>query len=187
MSTIRGEAEQVILGAGKWYMAEYTSGEINLDTVAAEANLIGYTQGGATIEYTPEIYEIEDDIGMIHRTIMTKAAATMKTGLLTITVDSLSKVLSMGTVSTANGKTTLKLGGGRSGLKKYAVVFVYEDFDNPNHKIRVGMIAANTGTLSLAFVKDKESVPEITFTAQSNGVDDTIIVFDEATTTTPAG
>ena len=40
----------------------------------------------------------------------------------------------------------------------------------------VGLTAA--GTLSLAFAKDKETVPEITFTAESNGVDDTIIVIE---------
>lgn len=169
--------QKVILGAGKWYLAAWTSGAIDLSTLCVAGNLIGYTQGGATIEYTPETYTVEDDIGMVRKTFMTKATATMKTGLLTMDVGSLAAIMSMGTATTASGTTTLKLGGGRSKLKKFAVAFQYTDADD-NTTITVGMIATNAGTLSLAFAKDKETVPEITFTAESNGVDDTIIVIE---------
>ena len=174
-----GNTEKVILGAGKWYLKAYTSGEVDLATLVADANLIGYTQGGATIEYTPETYTVEDDIGMVRKTFMTKAAATMKTGLLTMGVASLVALMSMGDVTTSGSKTTLKLGGGRSALKKFAVAFQYTDPDDDS-TITVGMIATNAGTLSLAFTKDKETVPEITFTAESNGVNDTIIVIEES-------
>lgn len=181
-TTIRGNGTQVILGAGKWYMNEWTSGEINLATLCVEANIIGWTSGGATLEYSPETYTIEDDIGMVRKTFKTKASANMKTGLLTFDVAALAKVLSMGTVATANGKTTLKLGGGRENLKKYAVAFVYED-EETHEVIRIGMVASNTNGLTLAFVKDKETVVDVQFTAESNGVDDTIVVIEEETVT----
>lgn len=181
-----GKTQRVVLGAGKWYIAPYTSGALDMETVGEEDNLLGYTQGGATITFTPETYTIEDDIGMVRKTFQTKAAAEMKTGLLTFTTDSLAAMLSVGQATqtpasaSARGKTTLKLGGGKSALKKFSVVFVYED-DETGFKTRIGMVATNTAPLELVFAKDAETVVDVTFTAESNGVDDTIIVIEEET------
>ena len=181
-----GKTQRVVLGAGKWYIAPYTSGALDMETVEEEDNLLGYTQGGATITFTPETYTIEDDIGMVRKTFQTKATAEMKTGLLTFTTDSLAAMLSVGQATqtpasaSERGKTTLKLGGGKSALKKFSVVFVYED-DETGFKTRIGMVATNTAPLELVFAKDAETVVDVTFTAESNGVDDTIIVIEEET------
>ena len=181
-----GKTQRVVLGAGKWYIAPYTSGALDMETVEEEDNLLGYTQGGATITFTPETYAIEDDIGMVRKTFQTKATAEMKTGLLTFTTDSLAAMLSVGQATqtpasaSERGKTTLKLGGGKSALKKFSVVFVYED-DETGFKTRIGMVATNTAPLELVFAKDAETVVDVTFTAESNGVDDTIIVIEEET------
>ena len=181
-----GKTQRVVLGAGKWYIAPYTSGALDMETVEEEDNLLGYTQGGATITFTPETYTIEDDIGMVRKTFQTKASAEMKTGLLTFTADSLAAMLSVGQATqtpasaSERGKTTLKLGGGKSALKKFSVVFVYED-DETGFKTRIGMVATNTAPLELVFTKDAETVVDVTFTAESNGVDDTIIVIEEET------
>ena len=181
-----GKTQRVVLGAGKWYIAPYTSGALDMETVEEEDNLLGYTQGGATITFTPETYTIEDDIGMVRKTFQTKASAEMKTGLLTFTTDSLAAMLSVGQATqtpasaSERGKTTLKLGGGKSALKKFSVVFVYED-DETGFKTRIGMVATNTAPLELVFTKDAETVVDVTFTAESNGVDDTIIVIEEET------
>ena len=181
-----GKTQLVVLGAGKWYIAPYTSGALDMETVEEEDNLLGYTQGGATITFTPETYTIEDDIGMVRKTFQTKASAEMKTGLLTFTADSLAAMLSVGQATqtpasaSERGKTTLKLGGGKSALKKFSVVFVYED-DETGFKTRIGMVATNTAPLELVFAKDAETVVDVTFTAESNGVDDTIIVIEEET------
>lgn len=172
--------EQVFLGAGKWYLAPWESGELNIEEVAVEENLLGYTQGGATITYTIEPYTIEDDIGMVKQTFMVKATAEMKTGLLTFDVNSLGALLSVGEVTTgADGKQILKLNGGRAELKRFAVVFEYEKNKAEGKYLRVGMIATNTAAMEFAFTKDKETVPDITFTAVTNGVDDVILVFEE--------
>lgn len=181
-----GKTQRVVLGAGKWYIAPYTSGALDMETVEEEDNLLGYTQGGATVTFTPETYTIEDDIGMVRKTFQTKASAEMKTGLLTFTADSLAAMLSVGRATqtpastSERGKTTLKLGGGKSALKKFSVVFVYED-DETGFKTRIGMVATNTAPLELVFAKDAETVVDVTFTAESNGVDDTIIVIEEET------
>lgn len=171
---------RVTLGAGKWYATPWTSGAIDLTTLCTETNLIGYTSGGATLTYTPETYTIEDDIGMVHRTFMTKGSATMSTGLLTFDVASLAALQSVGTLTTANDTTTLKLSGGREALKKFSVAFVYTDPDT-DATTTIGMIATNTAPLELAFAKDSETIVNIEFTAESNGVDDTIVTIVDAT------
>lgn len=182
MATTVGNTEQVIMGAGKWYLKPYTPGEdLDLSAVAVEENLLGYTQGGATIDYTPTTYTIEDDIGMVKRTFMTTATASMKTGLLTFDVQSMAALLSVGqlTQDTEGNKNILKLGGGRAELKRFMVVFEYEKDKENGLYIRVGMIASNTAAMSFAFTKDKETVPEISFEGGTNGKDDTILVFEE--------
>ena len=62
-------------------------------------------------------------------------------------------------------------------------MFEYVD-DETGVITRVGMIGVNTSPLELAFAKDKETVVDLEFTSESNGVDDTIITIVE---TQPAG
>ena len=38
-----GKTQRVVLGAGKWYIAPYTSGALDMETVEEEDNLLGYT------------------------------------------------------------------------------------------------------------------------------------------------
>lgn len=178
-----GNTSTVILGAGKWYAKPWTSGAIDIETVAVPENLLGYTQGGATITYTPETYTIEDDIGMVRRTFMTKGNATMSTGLLTFDLKSLAALQSVGTVTedAAGNTVTLKLPGGKSSLKKMNIVFVYED-DETGTTTSIGMVGVNTSPLELAFAKDAETVVDLEFSSESNGVDDTIVTIVEKTT-----
>ena len=171
---------RVTLGAGKWYATPWTSGAIDFETLCTETNLIGYTSGGATLTYTPETYTIEDDIGMVHRTFMTSGSATMSTGLLTFDVASLGALQSVGEVTTSGNITTLKLSGGRNALKKFSVAFVYTDPDT-NATTSIGMIATNTAPLEMAFAKDSETIVNIEFTAETNGVDDTIVTIQDET------
>lgn len=177
----RGNTENVILGALTHYIAPYTGGELeDLKTYCTEENLIGWTRGGSTLTYTPEIKNIEDDKGMVRKTFQSKANAEIKTGFLTLDTKSISEMLSVGKFEAGKpgGVNKLKLGGGKETLKKYIVVGEYED-DEDGHNLRVGMIATNTAALEMIFKADQETVPNVTFSAASNGVDDTIVVIEE--------
>ncbi len=182
----KGETQKVVLGAGKWYISPWTSGKIDFKTLCVEDNLMGYTSGGATVTYTPETYTIEDDIGMVKRTFQTKGTAEMKTGLLTWNVKAMAQMLSTGEFTekaastTANGENKLELHGGKESLKQFSVAFVYED-DDTGLKTYFGMIASNAAALSLAFTKDKETVIDMTFAGESNGVDETVLTIVEET------
>lgn len=178
---VAGEKEKVLLGATDIYLADYDpEKDFDLDAMTAdETAYFGNTQGGTTVEYTPETYTVEDDKGRVKRTHQTKASATLKTGLLTMDVDSLSRVLSVGTLSQSGGKSRLTLPGGKATMKRKCVVAVYKD-DETGEVIKVGMVATNTGALSLAFAKDKETVPEITFTAEPTGGNDVLLIIEES-------
>ena len=186
MVAVKGETEKVVLGAVDIYLCDYDPDkDFSLDDMTAtEDNYFGNTQGGATLEYTPETYTIEDDRGRVKRTFMTKAAATLKTGLLTYHLGSLASVLSVGTLTTtaataqAAGKYKLELPGGKATLKRKAVVAVYTDGDT-GAKTKIGMVATNTGALSMAYAKDKETVPEIIFTAEPVGGSDVLVTIEE--------
>ena len=177
----KGNTERVVLGGGTHYVAPYTGGELeSLKTYCVDDNIIGWTQGGTTLTYTPEIKNIEDDVGMVRKTFMSKANADLKTGLLTLDVQSISEIMSVGkfTPGEPGGVNTLKLGGGKSALKKYIAVFEYKD-EEYGKNLRVGIVATNTAALEMIFNKEKETVPPVTFSAVSNGVDDTIVVIEE--------
>ncbi len=181
ITAVAGEKEKVVLGAVDIYLADYDpEKEFDLDAMTAtEESYFGNTQGGATLEYTPETYTVEDDKGRVKRTFMTKATATLKTGLLTYDAASLARVLSVGTLSTPSGKTRLTLPGGKATLTRKCVVAVYKD-DGTGEIIKIGMVATNTGALSMAFAKDKETVPEITFTAEPTGGSDVLVTIEES-------
>lgn len=177
----RGNTENVVLGALTFYIAPYTGGVLeSLKTYCVDENLIGWTQGGSTFGYNPEIKNIEDDKGMVRKTFQSKANAELKTGFLTLDTKSISEMMSVGkfTPGEAGGVSKLELGGGKETLKKYIVVGEYED-DEDGHNMRIGMIATNTAALELVFKADQETVPNVTFSAASNGVDDTIVVIEE--------
>lgn len=181
MATAKGNTERVVLGGCKHYIAEFVEGTklTDLKTYCVEDNIIGWTQGGTTLRYTPETKTIEDDVGMVHRTFFTKANAELLTGLLTFDLNSISNILSTGkfTAGEPGGVNRLELSGGKTELKRYIIVAEHESDDG--HNLRVGMVAANTAALELIFNKENETVPNITFTAASNGVDDTIVVLEE--------
>ena len=51
---MKGNTENVILGGGTHYIAEYTGGALEeLSTYCVDENIAGCTQGGTTLTYTP--------------------------------------------------------------------------------------------------------------------------------------
>lgn len=55
--------QTITLGSGNLYITEF-SGSIPENTeIEKDTNLAGYIQGGAELEYKPEYYTAEDDLG----------------------------------------------------------------------------------------------------------------------------
>ena len=168
----------ITLGSGKMYIVEYT-GAIPADTeIEKEENLIGYIQGGAELEYKPEFYTAEDDLGKAKKTIITKEEAKLKSGVMTWNAETLQKLSSTGRVTEANGVRTIKIGGiDNNDNKNYIIHFVHED--SVDGDVRVTIVGKNTAGFTLAFAKDKETVIDAEFEAIPADDEGTLIIYKE--------
>ena len=101
----------ITLGSGKLYIVEFVGQIPSNEEIEKEENLIGYIQGGAELEYKPEFYTAEDDLGKVKKTIITKEEAKMKSGVMTWNGETLRKLSATGRVTEANGVRTVKIGG----------------------------------------------------------------------------
>ena len=171
--------EKIVLGSGKLFVTEMTGADIPADAVIeTEANILGYIQGGASLEYKPEFYTAEDDQGLAKKTILTKEEATLKSGIMTWCGNTLKKICSTARVTEAAGKRTVKIGGvGKQDGKKYIIRFLHED--TLDGDIRITIVGKNTAGFTLAFAKDKETVIDAEFTAQPQDADGTLILYEE--------
>ncbi len=169
---------RVILGSGHTYIAEYT-GTIPADaTLEVDANLLGATSGGATIEYAQETYTAKSDDGATTKTITTSEDVTLKTGIMSLDPAMLAKLVSTARVATDNttGVTTLSIGGiGNDNGKNYVIRFVHHDEEDGD--VRVTIVGKNTAGFSFSFAKDSETIVEPTFTAKAMDSSGTLVTF----------
>lgn len=152
-------SERVVLGSGKLYTEVFT-GTIPEDSVIeTEENRLGDIQGGATVEYKPTYYSVEDDLGLVKEDFITAEEATFKSGVLTWNGKTLAKLCATAEVTEdkTKGKRTVKIGGlGKDNGEKRLFRFVHEDEKKGN--VRVTMVGKNRAGFSMAFLKDKETV-----------------------------
>ena len=177
-------SNKIVLGSGKLYVAEATAAVGGGYTIPADAtletaaNLIGYIQGGATLEYTPEFYTAEDDLGYVSKKYLTKEEAILKSGIMTWNADTLKTLCSTARVTSTATKKTAKIGGiGNYNGKNYVVRFLHED--SVDGDIRVTIVGSNESGFEMAFAKDKETVINAEFKAVPNDTDGTLIIYEE--------
>lgn len=174
------DGEKIVLGSGLIYVVEYSGTMPEDATVEVDDNLLGLIQGGATLEYKPEFYTAEDDLGRAKKTRMTKEEATLKSGIMTWCGNTLKKLCATARVTedTSKKRRTVKIGGaGNQDGKKYLIRFVHSD--PADGKIRVTIVGSNEAGFSLAFAKDKETVIDAEFKAQPQDSEGTLILYDE--------
>lgn len=183
-------SKPVNLGAGKFYMAEYdeATGIPTNEVLETEANHLGDTKGGATIEYTPEILEEKDDCGITRLIAIINEDAKINTGFLTWNTTLIAKLNQSAMTETAPqapstpGKRTIKIGGrGKDGLKKHVLRFVH-----CNGNLRVTIVASNRNGFSLEFLRDQATVYDAEFTAHASDADGTLITIEETIPVPPA-
>lgn len=179
--------ETITLGSGKLYSIEYT-GTIPTNTEIEKAeNILGYIQKGASLDYKPEFYEAEDDLGIVKKQILTKEEVTFKSGILTWNAETLKRLVATGRVTedTESATRTIKIGGiNNNDGKQYIFHFVHEDKKDGN--VRITIVGQNTAGFSLAFAKDAETVIDAEIKALPNDDEGTLIIFQEDYTPDPA-
>jgi len=170
--------EKIVLGSGKLYITEFT-GEIpeNSD-IETDSNLLGLIKGGASVEYKPEFYTAEDDLGLAKKTVLTKEEAALKSGLITWCGKTLKKLCSTARVTENGNVRKVKIGGaGNQDGKSYLIRFVHKDAVDGD--VRVTIVGKNQAGFTLAFLADKETVVDAEFKAQPNDKEGTLIIYEE--------
>ena len=172
--------ETITLGSGKLYSTEYTGVIPSNDDLEKESNILGYIQKGASLDYKPEFYEAEDDLGIVKKQILTKEEVTFKSGILTWNAETLKKLVATGRITedAEKGMRTIKIGGiNNNDGKQYIFHFVHEDKKDGN--VRITIVGQNTAGFSLAFAKDAETVIDAEIKALPNDNEGTLIIFQE--------
>ena len=165
------------------YLMEYT-GTIPEDSVLeVEENKIGVISGGATLEYKPTFYTVEDDLGTVKDALLTAEEVTFKSGLLApnMSFAAFSAPTARVEPATAQKKRRVtKIGGvANADGKSYIVRFLHASTADPGYKLRATIVGVNTSGFSLGFLKDKETIVDLTFAAQPMDGTGTLVELDE--------
>lgn len=173
-------SEEIILGSGDLYLAEFT-GDIPDDSVIeADDKRAGNVKGGATLEYSQTSQTVKDDKGRVNKIITTEEDVKFKTGLITW-VDTWIKAL----ISTARVDTTTKSGhrvykiGGLSNQSNTRYLFRFVHTRDDGRKLRVTVTGKNTGTISIAFNPENATTVDAEISANPLDKDGTLVIIDD--------
>ncbi len=172
--------ERVVLGSGKLYTVPFTE-DIPADTeIETEENRLGDIQGGATLEYKPTYYTVEDDLGLVKEDYITAEEATFKSGVLTWNGKTLKKLCAtaVATDDADKKKRTVKIGGlNKDDKEKRLFRFVHKD--DVKGDIRVTIVGKNQAGFTLGFLKDKETVIDAEIKGTPLDGEGTLIIYEE--------
>ncbi|MBS4535833.1 hypothetical protein GOQ29_09420 [Clostridium sp. D2Q-14] len=148
------EQDNILLGAGEIYMYEF-AGDVIPDhaTIETSQHNVGHTSGGASVEYLPEKYDVENSYGRIVKSVITKEEVKFKTGLLTWDLNKLALLSTAKITEDATEKTRKLTIGGGGFLKNILVRFVHEK-DN-GKKIRFTMIGQGGNGFNMEFGQEE--------------------------------
>lgn len=167
MATAATDVTNIILGSGKLYLGQIsnveTATEAEIDAALVE---VGSISGGASLEYSPDVYEVESaNYGTLARWL-TREEITFKSGILTWNIENLSK-LNPAFFSYDIANNTKRVGiGGNSNLPVNYLRFVHEKPTGKTLTVNI-FKAQNLSGFSITFDKGKETVLDAEFKALS--------------------
>lgn len=173
-------SEEIILGSGDLYIVEFT-GEIPNDTeIEKDENRAGNIKGGATLEYSIESQTVQDDKGRVKKTIITKETVLFKTGLMTWIKKFMQAIIQTARIdeTTKAGHRVYKLGG-LANLNKTRYLWRFVHTRDDGRKLRITVTGKNTGTISLAFQPENETVVDAEITADTLDSAGTLVILDD--------
>lgn len=179
-------SDRIVLGSGKLYIdaVTATNGVYSIPadgTIETDAKLLGYIQGGATLEYTPTFYTVKDDLNLVNKRFLTNEEVIFRSGILTWNGATIDKLCSTGVVTTSTGKRTVKIGGlGNYDDQMYVLRFVHTMEGTTDKKIRITLVGSNTAGFELQFNPETETVVNAEFTCVGGvGTAGVLIVYEE--------
>lgn len=173
-------SEEIILGSGDLYIVDFT-GEIPDDAeIEKDENRAGNIKGGATLEYSIESQTVQDDKGRVKKTIITKETVLFKTGLMTWIKKFMQAIIQTARIdeTTKTGHRVYKLGG-LANLNKTRYLWRFVHTRDDGRKLRITVTGKNTGTISLAFQPENETVVDAEITADTLDSAGTLVILDD--------
>lgn len=171
---------KIPLGSGDTYIVEFTGTIPANDVIETDANLLGETSGGASLEYGKNTFTAKSDNGKKRKTVMTEETAKLKLGICTINDKTFTRLTSTATVTEDSAKhvRTTKIGGiSKDDGKSYLIRFVQHDPIDGD--LRVTIVGKNEAGLTLNFKQDKETILNPEFVAEPHDSTGTLIQIDE--------
>lgn len=164
----------ITLGSGLFYMQEFSETMPTKDDLFTEANLLGYTKGGAELEYSEDTVTEKDDLGYVSKVITTEEEVILKGGLLTWNGDTLTKLIDRSKSTESAGLRTTKIGGaGNAKGGYYAIGFHH--VDKVDGDLWIMIKGRNTAGVTITFAADEGTVIEPEFTAMPHDDDGTLV------------
>ncbi|MBU9746585.1 hypothetical protein KTH81_22445 [Lachnospiraceae bacterium ASD3451] len=151
------ENDEIIFGAADVYMYEFTGNTIPENaTIETNDHLVGHTSGGASVEYKPTKYDVENSYGKVVRSYVTKEEITAKTGLLSWKLERLALLSTARfTTSRENKLRVLEFKGG-SNLSNVLIRFVHTKENGK--KLRFTMIGQGGNGFTIPFETKEATV-----------------------------
>lgn len=187
------ELKECTLGSGHLHVDEITEEELKAaaadwdaffdEFFKKENNLLGRIKGGASIEYTTEKTEDQDDLGYCVVVEVTKEKVTLKSGVMTWNGETLATLCATARVSTDKDTkvTTVKVGGlGNQNDKRYII-----GFEHHSHKLRLIIVGKNNEGFTFSFEQDKATVIDALFNAEALDNDGTLLILKDYRKATP--
>ncbi len=163
--------ENITLGSGFLYCTLFTGTLPEVEAIEREENRLGHIKNGAELTYTPTFYEVKDDNGEISEPFITEEEATLKSGVLTWSGNTLALLCNTARVTEEAGKRIVKIGGVENDNgNKYALLFVHK-----SKRKRVLIVGSNQNGFTLSFAKDAETVVDAEFRAHAQDGEGTLI------------
>lgn len=158
------DPKTITIGSGYPYLIPYTDKIPTVEEICVEENLLGYSQGGAALEYAEEPHEEKDDMGHVYKVITTSEELKLKLGILTWNGNTLEKLIDRCKVEEADGKRLTKIGGAGNAQGKYYVI-CFHQVDKKDGDLWVMIVGRNTAGATLTFATDAATKLEPEFTA----------------------
>lgn len=173
-------SEEIILGSGDLFIVEFNGSIPNDEDIEKDENRAGNIKGGATLEYSIESQTVQDDKGRVKKTIITKETVLFKSGLMTWIKTFMQAIIQTARIdeTTKQGHRIYKLGG-LSNLNKTRYLWRFVHTRDDGRKLRITVTGKNTGTISLAFQPENETVVDAEITADTLDSAGTLVILDD--------
>lgn len=157
------------LGSGNVYMIPWSAENAEMPsdaTFETDANMVGRTKNGATLNYTQDFYTTKSDDGIAKKRRLTNETASFSWGIMTWNAQTVAQLLRTATATTESESSTtvavVEAGGiANQQEKKFWLHFV--GGDDIDGKITLTALGENIQALEAAFTNEQETLLNANF------------------------